>query len=82
MLHFNHVFNKKLHKYVLVLFNDILIYSRTWEEHMRHLDEVLGIMEVQSLFAKMFKFEFGLIEILYSGHEICANGVKVHQEKI
>ncbi|XP_059064715.1 uncharacterized mitochondrial protein AtMg00860-like [Cryptomeria japonica] len=49
---------------------------------MRNLDEVLGIMEAQSLFAKMSKCEFGLTKILYSGHVICADGVKVHQEKI
>ncbi|XP_057833964.1 uncharacterized mitochondrial protein AtMg00860-like [Cryptomeria japonica] len=49
---------------------------------MRHLDEVLGIMEAQSLFAKMSKREFGLTKILYLGHVIGADGVKVHQEKI
>ncbi|XP_059076371.1 uncharacterized mitochondrial protein AtMg00860-like [Cryptomeria japonica] len=78
----NYVFNKQFCKYVPVSFDDILIYSRTWEEHMRHLDEVLGIMEAQSLFAKLSKCEFGLTEILYLGHVIGANGVKVHQEKI
>lgn len=67
---------------MLVFFDDILIYSRTWDDHLRHLDEVLSIMETQSLFAKMSKCEFGLMEILYLGHVIGANGVKVHQEKI
>lgn len=46
------------------------------------MDEVLGIMEAQSLFAKMSKCEFGLTKILYLGHVICVDGVKVHQEKI
>ena len=49
---------------------------------MQHLDEILSIMEEHSLFAKESKCEFGLIEILYLGHVIGANGVKVHQEKI
>jgi hypothetical protein len=43
----NHVFNKQLRKFLLVFFDDILIYSRTWEEHLRHLDEALGILEDQ-----------------------------------
>ncbi|KAH9320972.1 hypothetical protein KI387_015611 [Taxus chinensis] len=58
------------------------LFNKTWEDHLRHLDEVLGIMEVQSLFAKMSKCEFGLTEILYLGHVIGVKGVKVHQEKI
>jgi hypothetical protein len=43
----NHVFNKKLRKFLLILFDDILIYNTTWEDHMRHIDEVLGIIESQ-----------------------------------
>ena len=78
----NHIFNKQLRKSVLVFFDDILIYSRTWEDYLRHLEEVLSIMENQSLFAKLSKCEFGLREVLYLGHVISAEGVKVHEEKI
>jgi hypothetical protein len=49
---------------------------------MRHLDEVLSIMEAQSLYAKESKCEFGMKELLYLGHIISAKGVQVHQEKI
>ncbi|XP_059066315.1 uncharacterized mitochondrial protein AtMg00860-like [Cryptomeria japonica] len=49
---------------------------------MGHLDEVLGIMESQSLYAKRSKCEFGMTEVLYLGHVISAQGVQVHQEKI
>jgi hypothetical protein len=65
----------------LVFFDDILVYNKTWQEHMRHLDEVLSIMEVQSLYAKESKCEFGMTELLYLGH-IISQGVQVHQEKI
>jgi primary-amine oxidase len=41
----NHIFRGKLRKYILVFFNDILIYTRTWDEHLAHLEEVLGIMK-------------------------------------
>ena len=78
----NHIFRDHLRKLVLVFFNDILIYSRSWKEHMRHLDEVLSIMEAQSLYAKESKCEFGMTELLYLGHIISAQGVQVHQEKI
>lgn len=77
-----HTFNKQLCKFFLVFFDDILIYSRTWKEHFQHLDEVLGILEEQSLYEKMSKCEFGMNELLYLGHGIGVNGVKVHQDKI
>ena len=49
---------------------------------MRHLDQVLGILQEQSLYAKMSKCEFGMQEMLYLGHLIAANVVQVHLEKI
>jgi hypothetical protein len=78
----NHIFNKQLRKFLLVFFDNLLIYNRTWKEHLWHVDEILTIMEEQSLFSKEEKCEFGLIEILYLGHVIGVEGVKVHQEKI
>ena len=41
----NCIFNKQLCKYLIVFFDDILIYSKTWGEHLKHLDEVLRIMK-------------------------------------
>ena len=43
------IFHKKLHKFVLVFFDDIPIYSKTWKEHLHHLEEVLKIQHDQSL---------------------------------
>jgi hypothetical protein len=34
----NHVFNKQLRKHLLLFFDDLIIYSKTWEEHLRHVD--------------------------------------------
>jgi hypothetical protein len=78
----NHIFRGQLRRFVLVFFDDILIYSRTWEEHLQHLEEVLRILEEQQFYAKLSKCEFGLTEMLYLGHIIGADGVKVHEEKI
>jgi hypothetical protein len=41
----NHVFNKQLRKHLLVFFDDFLIYIKMWEEHLRHVDQILSIME-------------------------------------
>jgi hypothetical protein len=78
----NHVFNKQLRKHLLVFFDDLFIYSKTWEEHLRHVDQILSIMEEQSLYAKESKCEFGMTEVLCLGHIIGAKGVQVHREKI
>jgi hypothetical protein len=78
----NHVFNKQLRKYLLVYFYDLLIYNRTWEEHLRHVDWILSIMEEQTLYGKESKCEFGMTEVLYLGHIIGEKGVQVHHEKI
>lgn len=53
----NHIFNKRLRKFLL-FFDDLLIYNRTWEEHLKHVEEVLGIMKEQSLYAKESKCVF------------------------
>ena len=78
----NRIFNKQLCKYLLVFLDDLLIYSRMWEEHLKHLNEVLSIMEEQSLFTKKSKCEFEMMDILYLGHVDSQYGVQVHQEKI
>jgi hypothetical protein len=78
----NHVFNKQLRKFILVFFDDLLIYRKTWEEHLQHVQHILAIMEGQSLYAMESKCEFGMTEVLYLGHIIGVKGVQVHQEKM
>jgi hypothetical protein len=78
----NHIFNKQLRKFLLVFFDDLLIYNKTWEDHLKHVDEILNIMEEQSLYAKESKCEFGMTKVLYLGHIIRVQGVQIHLEKI
>jgi hypothetical protein len=66
----NHIFRGQLRKYLMVFFDDILIYNRTWVEHLAHLEEVLDIMQARSLYSKESKCEFGMRELLYLGHII------------
>ena len=67
---------------MLVFFDDILIYNRTWEEHLQHIETVLRILEEQQFYAKLSKCEYGLTEMLYLEHIIGVDGVRVHEEKI
>ena len=78
----NHIFRQQLRKFLLIFFDDILIYSKTWEEHLQYIQEVLNILETESLYAKFSKCEFGLEEILYLGNKINVEGVSVDEDKI
>ena len=67
---------------MLVFFDDILIYSQTWEEHMEHLETVLGILQLESLYAKESKCDLGMIDLLYLGQIISIEGVRMDPDKI
>lgn len=59
-----YVFNKQLWKYLLVFFDDIFFYIKTWEDHLMHLDEILGILKEHELYEKESKCEFSMTEML------------------
>ena len=45
----NYIFNPFLRKFVLVLFDDMLIYNKSWEEHVQHVDRVLQLLKENEL---------------------------------
>ena len=59
----NGVFRPYLDSFVIVFIDDILIYSRTKEEHEHHLRIVLGILKEKKLYAKFSKCEFWLSSV-------------------
>ncbi|GJZ79098.1 putative reverse transcriptase domain-containing protein [Tanacetum coccineum] len=64
----NRVCRPYLDKFVIVFIDDILIKSRTWEEHLEHLKLVLGLLKKEELYAKFSKCEFWLRELQFLGH--------------
>jgi hypothetical protein len=78
----NKVFMKFLDKFVVVFIDDILVYSKTKEEHAEHLRLVLGTLREHQLYAKFSKCEFWLKEVGFLGHVISAGGVSVDPSKI
>jgi hypothetical protein len=78
----NELFQPYLRKFVLVFFYDILIYSKTWKEHLKHLEQVLSLLDENQFYAKISKCTFGKEEVEYLGHVISKEGVKVDPNKI
>ncbi|GKC00536.1 retrotransposon-related protein [Tanacetum coccineum] len=78
----NTIFEPYLRKFVLVFFDDILIYSPTWSAHLHHLGLVFQTLSTHSLFAKLSKCAFGVTQIEYLGHVISDSGVATDPVKI
>ena len=76
------VFRPYLDQFVIVFIDDILIYSRTPEEHERHLTIVLQTLREHKLYAKMSKCEFWMKEVKFLGHVELEQGVAVDPAKI
>jgi hypothetical protein len=78
----NTIFSKYLRQFVLVFFDDILIYSKSQEEHIEHLKIVLNIFRVHDLKEKISKCHFEQPQIEYLGHIISGKGVATDPSKI
>ncbi|XP_027915154.1 uncharacterized protein LOC114174517 [Vigna unguiculata] len=82
MDYMNRIFRPWLDKFVVVFIDDILIYSKTREEHADHLRVVLKILRDHQLYGKLSKCEFWLDEVQFLGHVISAKGIALDPAKI
>jgi hypothetical protein len=78
----NDVLRPFLRCFVLVFFDDILIYSASWADHLRHLWAVFTILQQHQLFVKRSKYAFGERSIAYLGHVIFDTGVTMDPVKV
>lgn len=78
----NDTFRDMLDKNVIVFLDDILVFSRTKEEHMIALREVLTRLRASKLYVKLSKCEFMRKEVEFLGHRLGASGLGVSPDKI
>jgi hypothetical protein len=78
----NGIFRNYLDKFVIVFLDDILVYSKSEEEHEHHLRLVLQVLREHQLYAKLSKCSFYQEQIHYLGHIISEQGIAVDPEKI
>jgi hypothetical protein len=78
----NKVFMEYLDKFVIVFIDDILVYSRSEEEHEEHLHLVLHKLRDHMLHAKLSNCEFWLKQVAFLGHIISKGGISMDPSKI
>lgn len=78
----NNIFRPHLDEFVMVYLDDILIYSKTRKEHLKHLRIVLDTLRKEKLYGKLSKCHFMTQEVEYLGHIITPAGIKVDKRKI
>nr|QBG82614.1 peroxidase 64 [Papaver somniferum] len=78
----NEVFRDYLRKFILVFFDDIFLYSKSWEEHIEHIKIVLSILMTNKLYVKKEKCTFGQEEVKYLGHVISRECVEMDPDKV
>jgi len=71
----NHVLMDYIGKYVVVYFDDILVYSQSLESHLSHLREVLLVLRKNNLFSNVDKCTFCVDSVVFLGFIVNKNGV-------
>ena len=78
----NHVLNAFIGKFVVVYFDDILIYSKNLDDHSIHLKYVLDVLRKEILFSNFKKCTFCTDKLVFLGFVVSARGIQVDEEKV
>ena len=78
----NQVLYHFISKFVVVYFDDILIYNKSINEHVRHIWDMLSVLRENKLYANLRKCTFMSESLLFLGFVISKEGIKVDEEKV
>jgi hypothetical protein len=78
----NEVLRSFIGKFVMVYFDDILIYSKSLDEHVEHLRAIFGALREACLFANLEKCTFCTDQVAFLGYVVTPQGIKVDEAKI
>lgn len=78
----NAVFRPYLYESICVYLDDILVYSETYDDHLRHLRLALDQLRENKLYAKLSKCRFASTTVDYLDHVISDRGFSMENEKV
>ena len=76
------ILKEEIGEFVTVYLDDIMIYSKNFEEHMKHIDKVLGKLKENNMIVKLKKCQFGKRNIEFLGHIVGRDGLKPDEKKV
>jgi hypothetical protein len=78
----NDVFRPFIDDFFIVYLDDILIFSKTWDDHVKHVKQVLDVLKKEKLYLKMSKCEFGKTSLVYLGYIVGGGKLKIDPSKV
>jgi hypothetical protein len=78
----NHILRAFIGKFIVVYFDDILIYSKRLDEYIRHLRQVLDVLRNESLYANLKKYDFYMDKIVFLGYVVSVKGMKMDEVRL
>lgn len=78
----NDVLREALGRYVIAYINDMLIYSKSYHEHVNHINVVLSKLREHQLYVKREKYEFHVTTVKFLGYVISSEGVEMEESKV
>jgi hypothetical protein len=78
----NDVFRPYIDDFVIIYLDDILIFSRRWEDHIKHVKTVLELLKKEKLYVKLSKCEFGKTSMVYLGYIVGNGQLKIDPTKV
>ena len=78
----NHVLRSFIGKFVVVYFDDILVYSKTLDDHVKHLHAIFSVLKEHKLYANLKKCAFCMESIVFLGFVVSSHGISVDEDKV
>ncbi|XP_075489516.1 LOW QUALITY PROTEIN: uncharacterized protein LOC142528360 [Primulina tabacum] len=78
----NHVLRAYIGKFVVVYFDDILVYSKDLDEHVNHLRLVLITLRAENLYANLKKCDFCTSKLVFLGFVVSSQGIQVDEDRV